>query len=470
MTAISMRVLVSAMFATATPVIVMSVVPAAGVSLLTAPAWADDDDGGGDDGGGGGAVGNAGSGGSLGGGSSFGGYVKKKQRSVKTYKRNTKRKAAVKHYRAQPKAEPRAQLPVASPNEILVGNISEGDAARLVDNGFARLRGTIVKVGKLLATFRIPPRLNLRRAREQARRLLPEADVDFNHFFRQGYSVQSGGACKGEACRHFNLVGWRAEIASCNVTPEIGIVDTWVDRNHPALTGATITELTLPKENETSKGSGHGTSVAALLVGNASGPTPGLLPKARIVTINVFDTTARGDERTDAYSVAVAIDTLQKRGTQVINLSLAGPDNSVLKDAVADAANQGILLIAAAGNAGPRAAPAFPAAYDDVIAVTAVSESLKIYRRANQGKHIDLAAPGVQIPTAGNSKNVEVFSGSSFAAPFVTAAAAVLMASGKKEDIADLLKQGAKDLGAAGPDAVFGAGLVQFVEGCKTKT
>ena len=87
-------------------------------------------------------------------------------------------------------------------------------------------------------------------------------------------------------------------------------------------------------------------------------------------------------------------------GVAVINLSLAGPDNPILERAISDASTAGIPLVAAVGNAGPRSVPLFPAGYDAVVAVTAIDRNERIYRRAVQGPHVDLAAPGVSIPTA----------------------------------------------------------------------
>ncbi len=91
---------------------------------------------------------------------------------------------------------------------------------------------------------------------------------------------------------------------------------------------------------------------------------------------------------------------LREARVEIINLSLAGPDNPVLARAVADAHAADIPLVAAMGNAGPRAEPAYPAAYEGVVAVTAVDAGHAVYRRAGQGLHVDFAAPGVGIATA----------------------------------------------------------------------
>jgi subtilisin family serine protease len=123
-----------------------------------------------------------------------------------------------------------------------------------------------------------------------------------------------------------------------------------------------------------------------------------------------------------------------------------------------------IVVVAAAGNQGSRAKPLFPAAYPGVIAVTAVDQHKRVYRRAGQGAHIDLAAPGVRIWTAASVKGARPRTGTSFATPFVTAAAAVLRGKAPQLDHAGIhavLARTALDLGPPGKDEIFGSGLLQ---------
>jgi subtilisin family serine protease len=124
---------------------------------------------------------------------------------------------------------------------------------------------------------------------------------------------------------------------------------------------------------------------------------------------------------------------------------------------------RGAILVAAVGNAGPRAKPLYPAGYDGVIAVTAVDKGRNAYRRANQGEHVDIAAPGVNVWTAASISGARPKSGTSFAAPFVSAAAAVLLA--QRPDLtpvqmAEALSQLAQDIGSPGKDRIFGWGLL----------
>ena len=122
-----------------------------------------------------------------------------------------------------------------------------------------------------------------------------------------------------------------------------------------------------------------------------------------------------------------------------------------------------IVVVAAAGNQGPGAEPVYPAAYPGVIAVTAVDHRLNIYRRATRGDYVDLAAPGVDIWTA-DSSHGEPRSGTSYAVPFGSAAAAILRSTHPELSAAQVeskLTQSALDLGEAGWDTTYGWGLVQ---------
>uniref|UniRef100_UPI00177ADBD6 S8 family serine peptidase n=1 Tax=Mesorhizobium mediterraneum TaxID=43617 RepID=UPI00177ADBD6 len=213
----------------------------------------------------------------------------------------------------------------------------------------------------------------------------------------------------------------------------------------------------------------HGTAVAALLVGGADSRTPGLLPHARLIAVDAFHRGDRQDDRSDAYDLLRALDLLSGRGVQVTNMSLSGPANALLEQFVRKLSEHGMVIVAAAGNGGPKAGPAYPAAYADVIAVTAVDRMKRPYRRAGRGEHIDLAAPGVEVWTAASVSGARPKTGTSFAAPFVAAAAALMKSANRNAtaaDIHDALGKSAEDLGAPGKDAVFGWGLLNARAAC----
>jgi len=118
--------------------------------------------------------------------------------------------------------------------------------------------------------------------------------------------------------------------------------------------------------------------------------------------------------------------------------------------------------------------PRYPAAYATVIGVTAVDESLRVYRSAGQGAHVAMAAPGVDVPVANAggwlARKTITHTGTSIAAPFVTASVARLLGAHPGIAPAEVRRQlagRARDLGDPGRDAVFGHGLLQGVPHCR---
>jgi subtilisin family serine protease len=147
---------------------------------------------------------------------------------------------------------------------------------------------------------------------------------------------------------------------------------------------------------------------------------------------------------------------------QVINISMTGPANRLLAQGVAAAHRHGKVIVAAAGNQGPFAPAMYPAAYEGVITATAVGVDTAIYRWANQGEHVDFAALGVSVVTARGDGTVGAESGTSMAAPIVSAFFACELAAqnGDTTKTLERLRTRAVDLGTPGRDPVFGHGLL----------
>jgi len=155
-----------------------------------------------------------------------------------------------------------------------------------------------------------------------------------------------------------------------------------------------------------------------------------------------------------------AVDWLVQSGVTVINASVTSPtENAVVLYAMSMLSYEKVLLVAAAGNRGPNGPPAYPAAIKSAFAVTAVSLDGDAYRYANTGDYIDIAAPGIDLPTTSR----RITSGTSLAVPFVTAAVARMMqmCGVTPVEAEGRLHAYARDLGAPGRDASFGWGLLQ---------
>src|SRR5690606_7888972 len=138
-------------------------------------------------------------------------------------------------------------------------------------------------------------------------------------------------------------------------------------------------------------------------------------------------------QATTALHILQALDWLIAQEVGVINMSLTGPANRLLEQGINAAISRGKVIVAAAGNHGPHGPPVYPAAYPGVITATAVSSNRSIYRWANQGDHIDFASIGVSVSTARADGSFGQESGTSMAAPVVTAFVACAMAAGTAE-------------------------------------
>jgi subtilisin family serine protease len=204
-----------------------------------------------------------------------------------------------------------------------------------------------------------------------------------------------------------------------------------------------------------------------LLAGSPVTSTPGLIPDAEFFAANVFYSDERGDMAADTVSLLRALDWMKKFDVKLINMSFSGPRDGLVGDAIARMSEMGVIFVAAAGNEGPTAPPSYPAAYPQVVAVTAVTKELRNYRYANRGDHIDLSAPGVEIWTAAPGSRAGYHTGTSFAAPYVTAMLAVQPPEMLREGKADLLENLAvMDLGPEGRDPIYGRGLLLAPSEC----
>lgn len=243
----------------------------------------------------------------------------------------------------------------------------------------------------------------------------------------------------------------------------VGLIDGAVDPSHAALSGVRVLTHSVLTGRGTNPN--HGTAVAALIAGrDPSGALNGFASGAEIHAVTAFGY-ARGGPAADVERIGAALDWLLSRDVRLINMSFAGPENAALADVLAAAHRRGAVMIAAAGNDGLDVA-AYPAGADTVIAVTAVDAAGRRYVNANTGAHIEFAAPGVDLYVASRGGGTYA-TGTSYAAPIVTALAARLMAAGAGdvEAVRARLRRGASDLGVPGRDTHFGWGLAH-ADGC----
>lgn len=362
--------------------------------------------------------------------------------------------------------------PVAAPDEIVALTLSAADLDALLAQGFTVIaERELASFGTVSRRLRIPPALSLEQARDAARALPSGRDADFNHYYRSEQDPTN--ECDARDCTSELMQGWPYGLpraVNCGPGGPVGMIDTGINEAHEAFLGAQLELVRLGQEDLDPSREVHGTAVAALLVGQPGSRSPGLLPNSRLVAVDAFHRVGR-DERADVFTLLEGFDVLVAAGVSVINLSLAGPANATLENAVRRLVSElDIALVAAVGNAGPSAEPAYPAAYPEVIAVTAVDRTGAIYRRAITGPHVDLAAPGVEVWTAASVNGARWKTGTSFAVPFVTAAAALLRTAQPElaaNEVAETMRVSARNLGPPGRDDTYGAGLVQLEPFCR---
>ena len=178
--------------------------------------------------------------------------------------------------------------------------------------------------------------------------------------------------------------------------------------------------------------------------------------------MHAFSSNAANAEST-TFNILKGIDWAVGQGARVINMSFAGPKDPSLERAIKLAYDKGIVLVAAAGNAGAKSPPLFPGADPLVIAVTATDVDDKLFTGANRGKYISVAAPGVDILVPAPENTYQLTTGTSVAAAEVSGIVALLLERNPKltpADVRRILHASARRLGAGDRDDNFGSGLI----------
>lgn len=313
----------------------------------------------------------------------------------------------------------------------------------------------IKTLGQVLARLQVPTR-DFQTAAQLISANAPGASIDYNHT----YDLSNAGAPQST-----DNIRRDSRIALNGARARIGMIDSGVDRFHPSLKQADLVIRDFSRQN-TRQSFSHGTAIASLIVGNEDNRFTGLMPGATLYAASVFGVSGKGRVRSTTEDLIRAIDWLTANAVPVISMSFAGPKNILLEKIIKTASAKGFTFIAAVGNDGPNAEPRFPSAYASVVAVTAVDENSRIYRRAVTGAHVEFSAPGVRVRAA-DDKNYAYanFTGSSFAAPYVAALIAARMPAhdpASKAGVIDFYRKTAMDLGQAGRDNIYGFGLITY--------
>ena len=235
----------------------------------------------------------------------------------------------------------------------------------------------------------------------------------------------------------------------------VAVLDSGVNASG-ALSGRSIIQVDLI--GEASHEATHGTAVASIIAG---GDSTGVSPAVELISIKVMSDSGTGDAFTLAKGIIEAVDL----GAQIINMSLgSSSDSFVVSSALEYATERGVLLVAAAGN-DAKYGLLYPARYAEVMAVVVVDFNGEHLDFSNWGAEADIAAPGAGVAVKTASGKTTGVSGTSIGTPFVTGAAAEILASDPSlspEEIWQILTGYSNDAGAPGIDDFFGAGMLDM--------
>ncbi len=235
-------------------------------------------------------------------------------------------------------------------------------------------------VGATIGLFRID---NRRTVEAASRELGADAGVrSVQPNFRYVLQDQNTELTEGDPAQYANaklrLPQAHALAHGANVT--IAVIDSGIDVSHPEFAGAMVASFDALGSKEGPHV--HGTGVAGAIVSHAR--LMGSAPAARILAIRAFGAAPKGAEST-SYVILKGLDYAAAHGAQIVNMSFAGPKDALIERGIAAMAGKGIVMVAAAGNAGPKSPPLYPAANTNVIAVSATDAQDKLFAASNRG-------------------------------------------------------------------------------------
>ena len=346
-------------------------------------------------------------------------------------------------------------------NEIVAeidGALSDAQADELARrHGLARIGSqTFPLIGATIGLFRVTDR---RSVATVSREFAIEASVrsvqpNFRYVLQEAKSVPGEGDPAQYALPKLRLP--EAHVLSRGANVRIAVIDSGIDARHPELAGSIAETFDALGSKEGAHA--HGTGIAGAIVAHAQ--LMGAAPAAKLLAIRAFGQSPNGAE-SNSFVILKALDYAAMHGAQIINMSFAGPKDALIERGIAATATRGIAMIAAAGNAGAKSPPLFPAANPNVIAVGATDAEDRLFAASNRGSYIALAAPGVDIFLPAPDDKYQMTSGTSFSAAFVSGVAALMLARNpalRSEELRAILMKTAHDLGSPGRDDLFGAG------------
>lgn len=350
-------------------------------------------------------------------------------------------------------------------DNVLILLASEQEANELTINvsrrGYQLIdRQFLESLDLILLDFARPPGISDEVAVNDMQMMSPSALVGLDNIYKAQARMDAVSVVGGRDYANL-LLEWPEQ--GCPAMTAVGIIDGYLSDRMSGLNTSQIISHNFARRN--SEESEHAETVASLISG------PGRLRDVMIYSAGVVGQSDNGQSGSGTKELLLAFDWLRKQNVRVVNVSLAGPYNPLLESVVDLLVADGMVIVAAVGNEGPEAPPRYPAAFDGVIAVTAIDADQRVFGGAVQGNHVEYAAPGVDVLIQTGQESGRYVSGTSFAAPFVTALIAADESRSFETDtesVRSYLQRNVFDLGASGPDPVFGHGLVRASDVCAT--
>jgi hypothetical protein len=305
-------------------------------------------------------------------------------------------------------------------------------------------------------------------SRDGARRLIPRLakagwlrEFQADRVLSPAAASTAGGALASFGWWYSRVGADRAASPTAGVP--VTVIDSGLDVTHPAFRDRPHTTLL---NEQTVRGGGtewHGTAVSSMIAAPTTGiGTAGVYPDANLYS---YDASPLG--QLTVASLVAGLDRAASLGRGVVNLSLGGLLREPLEEhVILEAYDRGLVVVAAAGNDREDGSPnTFPANFPHVLTVAATDVNDKVAFFSTQSLGVDLAAPGHDVPVALPGARWGTSSGTSFAAPIVSGAAAWLWTvrpTFDKTQVMEALRRSARDIGAAGRDADTGWGMLDI--------
>lgn len=319
------------------------------------------------------------------------------------------------------------------PNEVLL-ELRGGASARALARMARRLNltrletHTFALTGRIVQRWRIGPNVTVRAILRRLARYRIVAAAQPNWLYRLQQAPSPAPAEAGSAqyvVRKLHLIAAHRISDGDNV--RVAVIDSQIDTKHPDLAGDIAAQFDALGGKAVPHP--HGTAMAGAIAAHKK--LIGVAPNVRLLAVRAF---AGEGERAQGttFNVMKGLDWAAGHGARIVNMSFAGPADAMFDEMLAKAHLHGLVLIAAVGNAGPRSPPLYPAAYRDVIGVTATDADDKLLSRANRGRQVTVSAPGVDVLVPAPGGSYELTTGTSVAAAHVSGVAALILARNPK--------------------------------------